>query len=298
MIVIDSVVRRFGRAVALDGVSAEIPTGQSVALWGANGAGKTTLLRCVLGLIRFRGSVTVDAHDVRRHGKAARMRIGHVPQEIGFHDDQRVAESIRFFAALKGLRIRSTDEVLARVGLEGHGGKRVRELSGGMKQRLALAIALFGDPPIMLLDEVTASLDTVGRSAFVEMLGRLAGEGRTLLFASHRIDEVAALADRVIELERGRVVADRPTHEFLATRDTDTTLHLQIDPTLFDAAVAHLRRDGFDARRNGTGVLVPVSDDRKARPFRVLHEAQIPVVDFDLVTTPNRTPTRRIGGDA
>jgi len=206
MISIASVTKRFGRATAVDDVSIDIPEGDSVALWGANGAGKTTLIRCVLGLVRFKGSITVDGFDARRQGKWARMRIGYVPQELGFYDDLRVSEAVLFFARLKGLSVRSTGDVLERVGLTGHHRKRIRELSGGMKQRLALAIAMLGDPPVLVLDEVTASLDACGREEFVALLARLSGEGRTMLFASHRVDEVAMLARRVVTLDRGSMV--------------------------------------------------------------------------------------------
>src|SRR5690606_12426351 len=102
--------------------------------------------------------------------KHARRLIGYVPQELGFYDDLGVAEAVGYFARLKGVRLDSPSEPLERVGLAGHERKRVRELSGGMKQRLALAIALLGDPPILVLDEVTASLDACGRQEFVGLL--------------------------------------------------------------------------------------------------------------------------------
>jgi len=168
----------------------------------------------VLGLFRYGGSISIGGLDVRRDGKRTRRLVGYVPQEIGFYDDLRVAEAVRFFARLKAVALPSVDEVLARVGLPGQERKRIRELSGGMKQRLALAVALLGDPPVLLLDEVTASLDAFGREEFVALLERLSGDGRTMLFASHRVDEVKALARRVITLEAGRIVDEQPVHDF------------------------------------------------------------------------------------
>ena len=214
MISIDRLVMRFGRVRAVDGVTLRIPAGDSVALWGSNGAGKSTIIRCVLGLHRFDGTITVGGLDAWRDGKRARRLVGYVPQEIGFYDELRVAEALRFFARLKAVPLPSAEEVLARVGLPGQERKRIRELSGGMKQRFALAVALLGDPPVLLLDEVTASLDAMGREEFVALLERLSGDGRTMLFASHRVDEVTALARRVVTLERGRVVDERPVTEF------------------------------------------------------------------------------------
>lgn len=284
MINITHVTKRFGRAVAVDDASLAIEPGDSVALWGANGAGKTTLIRCVLGLLRFQGSITVGGHDVRRRPKAARMLIGYVPQELGFYDDLGVDEALRFFGRLKGLSRVHAGVALAAVGLEGHAAKRVRELSGGMKQRLALAIALLGDPPVLVLDEVTASLDAVGREEFVGLLERLRGSGRTMLFASHRIEEVASLARRVAVLERARIVSVDACESFVAKTGRGSVLHLVMAERVRADAVRTLRAGGFDPSLNGVGLLVPVSPEHKAGPFRVLADARIPVDDFELVS--------------
>jgi len=211
MIKIADLSKRFGRTVALDGITLGVAAGESVALWGANGAGKSTLIRCVLGLLRFGGAVRVGGFDVTRQGKQARRLIGYVPQELGFHDDLPVGQAVRFFARLKGAAIGSVGEVLSGVHLDGQDRTRIRDLSGGMKQRLALALALVGDPPVLVLDEVTASLDACGREEFTALLGSLSIAGRTLLFASHRLEEIGVLAHRVVTIERGRIVAQRST---------------------------------------------------------------------------------------
>jgi len=284
MIRIESVTKRFGRARAVDSVSLDIAAGQSVALWGVNGAGKTTLIRCVLGLLRFSGRITVGGHDVLRRGKHSRMLIGYVPQELGFYDDLGVTEAVRFFARLKGLPVVSPDDVLARVGLTGHGHKRIRELSGGMKQRLALAIAMLGDPPVLVLDEVTASLDACGREEFVSLLSHLSGSGRTMLFASHRVEEVATLAHRVVVLEAGRIRSECDAAAFAGTLGAGSVLHLTMRSSVRDQAMALLSASGFSPRLNGVGLLVPVPREQKAAPFRVLAEAKISIEDFELIT--------------
>jgi ABC-type multidrug transport system ATPase subunit len=283
MIQITNLTRTFGRATAVDDVSLSIADGDSVALWGVNGAGKTTIIRCVLGLLRYRGRINIDGFDVRRQGKQARRLIGYVPQELGFYDDLGVAEAVVFFARLKGVRVRSSDEVLHGVGLSGHARKRIRQLSGGMKQRLALAIAMLGDPPILVLDEVTASLDACGREEFVSLLSRLSGSGRTMLFASHRVEEVTTLAKRVVVLEKGRVVREVAASEFVPHLGVDTLLHLFLRPAVRDEALHLLTSRGFAARHNGAGLLVPVSAEQKAGPFRVLAEGRIAVDDFEVL---------------
>lgn len=290
MIRIENVTKRFGRATAVESASLTIEQGDSVALWGVNGAGKTTLIRCVLGLLRFKGRVSIAEHDVWKQGKTARMLLGYVPQELGFYDELGVLEAVAFFARLKGLARIDAGGALASVGLVGHERKRIRELSGGMKQRLALAIALLGEPPVLVLDEVTASLDAVGRQEFVRMLERLSGAGRTMLFASHRIEEVAVLARRVAVLERGRITRICPVAEFVAeyhAHDVGTQgaiLHLTIAAPARVVALETLRGEGFAPQLNGVGLLVPVSPERKALPFRVLADARIPVDDFEIVS--------------
>lgn len=284
MISIQGVSMAFGRARAVNDVSLELIPGDSLALWGSNGAGKTTLIRCVLGLLRFQGRIRVSGHDVRRDGKAARSRIGYVPQELAFYDELRTGEAVRYFARLKGLRHTDAHAALESVGLDGHDAKRVRELSGGMKQRLALAIALLGDPPVLVLDEVTASLDAVGRGEFVALLERLSGDGRTMLFASHRIEEVAALARSVAVLDRGRVQRVESCAAFVAGMGQGAVLHLHMAVGVRQRALQSLRDGGFTPQLNGVGLLVPVAPEQKAAPFRVLAEARIPVDDFEVVS--------------
>ncbi len=284
MIRIEKLTKRFGRLAAVDGVSLNVTEGSSVALWGTNGAGKTTILRCILSLFRYQGHIEVGGLDARRHGKRARRMIGYVPQELGFNDDLRVGEAVAYFARLKGVNAGSVDESLTRVGLRGQDRKRMRQLSGGMKQRLALALALLGDPPILILDEVTASLDACGREELVGLLGRLSGAGKTMLFASHRIDEVTTLANRVVLLDQGRSLGEIPVDQLVDRLGMGTTLHLHIQPDSRGRAMDLLKVHGFSPRLNGVGLLVPVPTPQKATPFRVLADARIAIDDFDVLS--------------
>lgn len=283
MIRVEHLTKTFGRFRAVNDVSFAAEAGESVALWGGNGAGKTTIIRCVLGLLRFRGRIGVCGLDAWGQGKRARSLIGYVPQELGFYDDLRVADAVRFFARLKGVGRVSPESVLDQVGIGGHAGKRVRELSGGMKQRLALGIALLGDPPVLVLDEVTASLDACGREEFVGLLSRLSRGGRAMLFASHRTEEVRALATRVVTLDRGRLVSDAPVDRFGPETAPSATLHIHVDAPSREPAMRLLRGHGFEPRLNGVGLLVPVAAPRRAEPFRILERASIAVSDFEVL---------------
>lgn len=206
MIHVHDVRMSFGANHVLRGATLVVGEGEAVALCGVNGAGKSTLIQCVNGVHRFAGAITVGGFDVRTDGKRARRLLGYVPQELAFRDDMRVDEVIWFHAALRGLGRVDARNALRPVGLEEHARARSRVLSGGMKQRLALALALMGDPPVLLLDELSASLDVAGRESFLHLLVSLRGEGRTVLFASHRPEEVEILAGRVAWIEEGRIV--------------------------------------------------------------------------------------------
>ncbi len=249
MIRVDCVQKAFGRFVALDGVSLAVEKGQAVALWGSNGAGKTTLLRCTLGLISFRGSVTINDIDVRRHGKAARRMLGYVPQELAFYDDFRVVEAIAFFASLKRVDKAACGRALAMTGLGVHSRKRVRELSGGMKQRLALGIAMLTDPPILLLDEPTSNLDAAGRSDLLMQLAELRRQGKTIFFTSHRPEEVEELADRVITMESGKIVGDRAPDAEIAHHAGSDKVSVRVPEASLQKALAALHAQGFKTTR-------------------------------------------------
>ena len=284
MIEIEHLTRTFGRATAVDDVSLTIHPGDSVALWGENGAGKSTLIRCVLGLLRYRGSVRIAGLDAWRQGKRARQLIGYVPQELGFYDDLRVGEALRFFGKLNADRVDDADAGLARVGLAGHAGKRIRELSGGMKQRLALSIALLGEPRILVLDEVTASLDACGRAEFIALLASLTkSQHHATLFASHRVEEIDALATRVVTLERGRVTADTSAADFVRRAAAQNVLHVFLRGDRVIDALTVLGADGFDARRNGRGIFIAAEPACRARALHRLEQADIRVDDFEII---------------
>lgn len=281
MIKVTNLSKRFGGLTAVDGLSFEVKAGEAVALWGANGAGKTTALRCLLHLIPYEGQITLAGLDVSQEGKAARRLVGFVPQELTFHDDMTVKETLFFYARLKKVpHDFDFEPLLMRLDLTPHIDKPVRDLSGGLKQRLALALALLSEPPILLLDEPMSNLDVQAREDFLNLLLELKHAGKTLLFSSHRLEEVTALADRILVLEAGQLAVDCPPREVAQRLGWRTTLHLFMPTHGIQAAINALTTHGLTVSRNGRGVRVQVEPDHKGKALRLLHEAGIEVDDF------------------
>ena len=194
-----------GARPILERVSFTIARGESVALVGPNGSGKTSLLRCLLGFVPFTGRLTLEGHDVVHEPIVARSLVGYVPQQAAF-SDVRARDVLAFVAKLRRLDPGRIGALLSLVGLADHAFERVRTFSGGMRQRLALAVALLPDPPVLLFDEPTANLDRDGQELFHHLVTVLRRDGHTLVLASHRREEVAELTDRALQLDRGRLV--------------------------------------------------------------------------------------------
>jgi ABC-type multidrug transport system ATPase subunit len=282
MIKIHNLTKRFGSYTAVDALSFEVEPKQAVALWGANGAGKTTVIKCLLGLLHYEGEIAVKGLDARRQGRAVRALLGYVPQELAFYDDLTTLESARFFANLKQASDARIPLVLEQVGLAEHVQKPVRALSGGMKQRLALGLALLADPPVLVLDEPTSSLDAEARNQFLALLLRVKTEGKTIIFTSHRIEEVETLANQVLVMEMGKLRQTCAANQLAQRLGLRTQVKLHMPEELIDAAINVLRADGFGVQRNGAGVSVEVLPSEKARPIHTLSRADIFVTDFQM----------------
>lgn len=205
--------KRYGRLRALDGVTFTLAPGEIVALLGPNGAGKTTTFKCLLGVTNFDGSVEVDGIPVKDNGKAVRRRIGYLPQTTAFDAGDTCQQVLEFLAELKDTQPERVDKLLERVRLADQRGTRVGHLSGGMRQRLALAAALLSDPPVLLLDEPTANLDAASRREFHDLLLELRAEGRTIILSTHFVESLGEITDRVIVLKQGKVALDATMDE-------------------------------------------------------------------------------------
>jgi len=207
MIRVEDLRQAYGSLPVLDGVSFETRPGELVLLLGGNGAGKSTLLRCLLGLVSYQGSISIDGLDPLRQGREARRRIGYMPQGLALHLDLTVAETLRFYSDLRRAPASRVDRLLAEVDLQSKAAARVGELSGGMRQRLQFALALLDDPPVLLLDEPTASLDDWSRELLTRRARELADAGKAVLLSTHARGELRGIADRTVVLTAVEVTA-------------------------------------------------------------------------------------------
>ena len=250
---LDDVTKRFGAVQAVRGIDLTIEPGEVVAFLGPNGAGKTTTIDLMLGLSRpTRGSVEVLGHPPR--DAVARGLVSAVMQTGGLLKDLTVRETVAYMGSLFA-DTRPVDEVLTQAGISGLAGRRVVRCSGGEQQRLRFAMALLSDPALLLLDEPTTGMDVEGRRAFWAAIRRDAAKGRTVLFATHYLEEADQYADRIVLMREGRIVADgsgsqikalaagrtvratldRPDHEALARLSGVESVEVRGDTVLVHA---------------------------------------------------------------
>jgi ABC-2 type transport system ATP-binding protein len=223
----DGVTRRYGQVTAVDGLSLQLQRGQTVALLGPNGAGKTTTVELLLGLaspdagvIRLFGGPPADA--------VAAGRVGAMLQDAGLPQGARVAELIGLVRGLYPDPLPLQD-TLRLADLEPLAQRQVQRLSGGQRQRVRLALALAGNPELLILDEPTAALDVDARRTFWQRVRAYVAAGRTVLFATHRLEEADAVADRVVVIAGGRLLADGTPDQVKAAAAGRSTVSVAAD---------------------------------------------------------------------
>ncbi len=208
-IIIDQVVKRFGKVVAVDDISLSVAAGSLFGVIGPDGAGKTTLFRMLVTLLNpTSGVAEVDGLDTRRDYRALRKRIGYMPGRFSLYQDLTVEENLNFFASVFGTTVEAQYDLIKDIysHIEPFRDRRAGALSGGMKQKLALSCALIHRPRVLFLDEPTTGVDAVSRREFWQMLRKLRDAGLTIMVSTPYMDE-ASLCDRVALMQNGRVLA-------------------------------------------------------------------------------------------
>jgi len=215
VIEVDQLVKRFGAVTAVDGLTFTVRPGHVTGFLGPNGAGKTTTMRVILGL----DAPTAGTTRINQQGYAELIRplhqVGALLDATALHPGRTAEAHLTSLAQSNGISRHRVAEMLQLTGLEGVAKRRVRGFSLGMKQRLGIAAALLGDPPVLMFDEPVNGLDTEGIAWIRQFFKALAADGRTVLVSSHLMSEMAQTADRLIIIGRGRLIADTTTAQLI-----------------------------------------------------------------------------------
>ncbi|HWW54530.1 MAG TPA: ATP-binding cassette domain-containing protein [Acidimicrobiales bacterium] len=269
-ILVEQLGKRYGDVVAVDGVDLQVPTGTVLGLLGPNGAGKTTIVRILTTIIRpDSGRAVVLGHDVSTHPQAVRTRIGLAGQYAAVDENLTARENLRLVSQLthqpkSGMAARAV-ELLERFDLDQAADRPVRTFSGGMRRRLDLALALVHRPPVLFLDEPTTGLDPRGRNELWAVIGELVADGMTLLLTTQYLEEAEHLANRIVVIDGGKVIAEGTASE-LKHRLGATIIEVRLpDPAA--AQRAHLRLSPIgdsDVLDDGRTVALTVQDGGRA----------------------------------
>jgi ABC-2 type transport system ATP-binding protein len=258
---VEGLRKSYGAVEAVRDIDLRVSEGEVLAMLGPNGAGKTTTVEILEGYrARDAGHVSVLGMDPWTAGAELRRRVGIVLQSCGFDPYLTVAEILRMYAGFYPAP-RKVDEVVALVGLEEKAGNRVRSLSGGQQRRLDVGLALIGDPELLFLDEPTTGFDPSARRHAWAIVRDLCSLGKTVLLTTHYMDEAQALADRIVVIRDGRIVAEGTPDQIGGRSSGTVTIRFAID----DGGIA--LPEGFDAgQRDGEAIVVRTTD-----PVPVLH---------------------------
>jgi ABC-2 type transport system ATP-binding protein len=244
--------KRYGATLAVDDLSFTVPPGQVTGFLGPNGAGKSTTMRLILGLdAPSAGTVTVNG---RRYACYPRplFEVGALLEAKATHPGRSAANHLRWLARSNGIGAARVEQVLEQVGLASAAGRRVGGFSLGMAQRLGIAVALLGDPPVLILDEPVNGLDPEGVLWVRNLVKALAAEGRTVFLSSHLMSEMAITADRLIIIGQGRLIAETSVAELLAS---GTGSYVQVRTPQADTLTTALRARGATVTRAAADTL-------------------------------------------
>jgi ABC-2 type transport system ATP-binding protein len=246
---VKDLVKLYGTQRALDGVSFQVNKGEILGFLGPNGAGKSTTMKIITGLIDAdSGSASVCGFDVRKQGFEARRRLGYLAEQNPLYTDMYVKEFLSFTGALSGLSGKTLQnrvpEMIELTGLGREQHKKISALSKGYKQRVGIAQALMHDPEVLILDEPTSGLDP-NQLVEIRNLIRNLGKDRTLIFSSHILPEVQAVADRIMIIHQGKIVADTPM-EHRNTPGSSVLLSVEFEPgKVFDTSTLTANFEGL-----------------------------------------------------
>ncbi len=256
VVVAQGLVKCFGSLVAVDGIDLSVSRGECYGLLGPNGAGKTSTLKMIYGASPLTaGELMVLGLDVRNHARAIKRQIGVVSQETNLDPDLTVRQNFLTYARYFDLPApearQRADDLLTFMELSGKAGVRIEQLSGGMKRRLLVARALIHRPTLLLLDEPTTGLDPQARHLIWQRLRHLKRQGVTLLLSTHYMEEAAQLCDRVVVMDRGKIVVEGCPQELVERRVGREVVELRVEKEEEAALLAQIPGDAYTIERWG-----------------------------------------------
>ena len=285
---LEGLTKSFEDLVAVNGVDLEIPQGEIFGLLGPNGAGKTTIIRMLGGLTRpTTGTATVLGLDIVKDTRKVKDRIGVVPQNNVLDRDINVRQNLRYHAKLHGIPTAKIDpkidEVLDFTELKAKRDSKIDDLSGGMKRRLVVAMAMMHDPEVFILDEPTTGLDPQSRRLVWDKVRSFRDMGMTMILTTHYMDEADALCDRIGIIDHGKVIALGTPEELKASLGIQTVLEVKVYEGTHDAILAGLEAQPFteDVFAEGNKVMLR-TNDKKAAAIHILtkHADDVETLQF------------------
>lgn len=237
MIEISNLTKKYNTAIAVDGISFCVDKGEIVGLLGPNGAGKTTTMNILTGYLSYtEGSVKIDGLEVVEHPKAIKQKIGYLPEQPPLYLNMTVYDYLKFVYELKKVKGNKKEELEAlmeKVNLSDMKGRLIKNLSKGYKQRVGLAAAMVGDPEILILDEPTVGLDPVQIIEIRNLIKEL-GRDKTVILNSHILPEVSAICDRIIIINKGKIIASDTPANLIKMAGDENRLHIVVNGNLND----------------------------------------------------------------
>ena len=310
LISLQEITLAFGGPLIFDKLNLQVEPGERIALLGRNGAGKTTLMKVLAGRIKIHNGLVVVQKGIH---------VAHLPQEVPSGLKGNVFDIVLSGLGRSGsllidyhhlavrLQTEHTPELMKQLGILQSELDRTdswdvnnqieniikhvkldpesdfEKLSGGQKRRVLLARALALKPEVLLLDEPTANLDMKSREDFLSLLKELKADGKTIVFSSHRLDEVIPFADRIIIMDQGKIIAESTPENIYKHIGKSSQLRIFLSNDLIDTAIGILQKNGFNVSRNGAGIKIKIETDQKILPINALLKSGIEIVDFEYI---------------
>lgn len=274
MVEVKNLVKQYGDIKAVNNVSFTVNDGEILGFLGPNGAGKSTTMNIITGYISStRGTVTINDAEILKNPKEAKSQIGYLPELPPLYMDMTVRKYLEFMFSIKKVKLPKKahiDEVLSVTKLSDHQNRIIRNLSKGYRQRVGLAQALLGNPPVLILDEPTVGLDP---SQIREFRGLIKGLGKkhTVIFSSHILSEISAICDRVIVISNGEIVADTKVNELSSAITGKSTLTLEVEGSTSAVTSALNTVDGVQR------VSVERQNSQDCNVYNVQHESGVDI---------------------